>query len=83
MRACHYVKGDNGERVLIPGCWGTVDYPDMRFCTCGNTRRKRKKMWKLVDDIEEMACKRRDEKTMAVARELRDLMRRAFDEQAE
>jgi hypothetical protein len=24
MQPCHYVRGLNGERVLIPGCWGGV-----------------------------------------------------------
>ena len=36
---CHYIKGDNGERVLIPGCWGTVHTADMDDCYCIRSKR--------------------------------------------
>ena len=28
---CYYVEGDNGERVLIPGCYGSAAGDE---CTC-------------------------------------------------
>lgn len=33
MRACYSVRGGAGERVLIPGCWGSAIY-GKRGCTC-------------------------------------------------
>lgn len=32
--ACHWIRGDDGFTVLIPGCWGRVHDPDAP-CTCG------------------------------------------------
>lgn len=31
---CHWVRSDQGEAILIPGCWGRVHDPDAP-CTCG------------------------------------------------
>lgn len=42
---CHFVKGDNGERVLIPVCWGSVmgDGETLKYCTCSKVSDA---MWK-------------------------------------
>lgn len=33
MRRCHYVRGFNGERVLIPECWAAL-MDGRSACTC-------------------------------------------------
>lgn len=49
MKACHYVKGLNGERVLIPGCWSAL--MDGRWaCTC--VREKKTTIERLEERIE-------------------------------
>lgn len=31
---CHWVRSDQGETIMIPGCWDRVHNPDAP-CTCG------------------------------------------------
>jgi len=31
---CHYVKGKNNEKVIIPGCWDVTHSNNMNDCTC-------------------------------------------------
>lgn len=38
-RACYYVK-DKGKRVLIPGCWSTVESGKIEDCTCDRPSEK-------------------------------------------
>jgi len=33
MQPCHFVRGLNGERVLIPGCWSAL-MDGREACTC-------------------------------------------------
>lgn len=30
---CHYVR-ENGLKILIPGCWGSIHQNDLSRCTC-------------------------------------------------
>jgi phage-related tail protein len=34
---CHYVYDNIAGKVLIPGCWGTVESGDMADCHCGTS----------------------------------------------
>lgn len=35
---CYFTYDENtGEKVLIPGCWGTVHSGDMADCLCDDT----------------------------------------------
>lgn len=38
---CHYITDkETGERILIPGCYGTIHSNDMEDCTCPKPRKK-------------------------------------------
>ena len=55
-RPCHYVRGEKGERVLIPGCWGTVHSADMRDCYC-DRRKHRVSLEERIARLEEAVAR--------------------------
>ncbi len=53
---CHYITDEKtGEKILIPGCYGTIHSDDMEDCTCLKPRKKSKDekinalLWKVKD----------------------------------
>lgn len=39
-KPCHFVTGFNGERVLIPGCYGSLYANDLSQCHCAGGPRR-------------------------------------------
>jgi coenzyme F420-reducing hydrogenase delta subunit len=76
-RPCHYVRDpDSGDRVLIPGCYGTVHSADMRDCYCvrRGKGKKRDRVQVLLDLIEELGVERQIHPIIDAARELRKML---------
>ena len=56
MKPCHYVKGFNGERVLIPGCMGAA-VKGKDGCTCNYGKHQKDKLEELEKRIEKLEKK--------------------------
>lgn len=50
-RPCYYVKGDRGERILIPNCFAGMMSNDKRLCTC-DARKHRETVEKRIEALE-------------------------------
>lgn len=73
---CHFVKGDNGERVLIPWCWSNLYGDDLENCTCPQTH-KQSKVQVSMDKIEQIACELNSPKgreIMGLIRQVREVV---------